>query len=397
MSQLASFLAAPLERAVPMASFLAAPLERAVPMALPTGGLDPDQLPTLNELQHWSTRLSQGAMVAAIGAAVALVLHWPLFRLAVRLFAGTEAEERIIARRMLGLPSRLLAVALGVSVADNANRLLANLWEPLARFALPALFGWTFYAMVKCLGALVEVRSVPGDDTAKTMAERSLHTRVTILSRSAGLLIVAFTASLILLRLPGMKHIGATLLASAGLLGLAVGAAAQPALKSLIGGLQIALTEPFRIGDYVVVDGEAGRVEDMRLSYVVIRTLDERRLVVPTTRFLDSTFQNWTRVGGITGNVVVPIKPGTPIEPIRAAFEQLIAGRPEWDGRSAYLMVTDAKVGMVEIMLWMSTTDPVRLADLRLAMREAMLEWLRVEMPEALCRDAAVVRPHKPH
>ena len=75
----------------------------------------------------------------------------------------------------------------------------------------------------------------------------------------------------------------------------------------------------------------------------------------------------------------------------------MIAERSEWDGRSAYLMVTDAKVGVIEIMLWMSTSDPVRLADLRLAMREGMLEWLREEMPEALCRDAAVVRPHKPH
>jgi xanthosine utilization system XapX-like protein len=381
----------------PLAAVLATPLQRAVPLALPTGALDPDQLPSLDELHHWSTRLTQGAMVAAIGAALGLLLHWPLLRLAMRLFAGGDDGERAIVRRMLGLPSRLLAVALGVSVADSANHLLANLWEPLARFALPALFGWTFYAMVKCFGALVEARSTASDDSAKAMAERSLHTRVTILSRSAGLLIVAFTVSLILLRLPGMKHIGATLLASAGLLGLAVGAAAQPALKSLIGGLQIALTEPFRIGDYVVVDGEAGRVEDIRLSYVVIRTLDERRLVVPTPRFLDSTFQNWTRVGGITGNVVLPIKPGTPIAPIRAAFEQLLAQRPEWDGRSAYLMVTDAKIGMVEIMLWMSTSDPARLADLRLAMREAMLEWLREEMPEALCRDAAVVRPHKPH
>ena len=381
----------------PLAAALAGPLQRAVPLTLPTGGLDADQLPSFDELQHWSTRLSHGAMVAAIGAGLALVLHWPLQRLAMRLFAGSNTEERAIVRRMLGLPSRLLAVALGVSVADAANHLLANLWEPVAPFVLPALFGWTFYAMVKCFGALVEARSIQGDDSASTMAERSLHTRVTILSRSAGLLIVAFTVSLILLRLPGMKHIGATLLASAGLLGLAVGAAAQPALKSLIGGLQIAMTEPFRIGDYVVVDGEAGRVEDMRLSYVVIRTLDERRLVVPTPRFLDSTFQNWTRVGGITGNVVLPIKPGTPIAPIRAAFEKLIADRPEWDGRSAYLMVTDAKVGVVEIMLWMSTSDPARLADLRLAMREGMLEWLREEMPEALCRDAAVVRPHKPN
>jgi hypothetical protein len=106
-----------------------------------------------------------------------------------------------------------------------------------------------------------------------------------------GFVIIFVTVALILLGLPAVRHIGATLIASAGLMGLAVGAAAQPALKSLIAGFQIALTEPIRIGDFVVVEGEQGRVEDIRLSYVVIRTGDERRLIVPTVKFLDATFQ----------------------------------------------------------------------------------------------------------
>lgn len=363
--------------------------------ALPAAALDPDQLPTLDELRHWSGRLSHAATVAGTLAVLALALHWLAFRLVLRVLAGSEPEERAVVRRRLGLPTRLLAVALAWSLGDSENRLFTNLWEPVARFALPALFGWSLYAAVKCFGELVEARHTSGNDAEQ--AARSLHTRVTLLSRSAGAMIVVFTLALVLLRVPGVRHIGATLLASASLLGLAVGAAAQPALKSLIAGLQIALTEPIRIGDYVVVEGEAGRVEEIRLSYVVVRTLDERRVIVPTTRFLDSHFQNWTRAEGIIGTVIFPVRPGTPIAPLRAGFEKLLGDRPEWDGRSAWLMVTDAKVGMVEITLWMSAADPARLADLRLAMREGMLEWLRTEMPEALCRDAAVVRPHKGH
>jgi len=213
------------------------------------------------------------------------------------------------------------------------------------------------------------------------------RTRITILSRVASFLIVLVTIALMMLGVPGVRHIGATLIASAGIMGLAVGAAAQPALKSLIAGIQIALTEPVRIDDVVVIDGETGRVEDIRLSYVVLRTPDERRVIVPTPKFLDTSFQNWTRVGGITGHVVLPIRPGFEIAPIRAAFMAMLAQQPGWDGRTAKLQVVEARVGSVELRLMMSATDPSVLSDLRFAIREEMLDWLRRDMPEALCTD----------
>jgi hypothetical protein len=164
-----------------------------------------------------------------------------------------------------------------------------------------------------------------------------------------------------------------------------VGAAAQPALKSLIAGLQIAVTEPIRIGDFVVVDGERGRVEDIRLSYVVVRTGDERRLIVPTVKFLDTTFQNWTRVEGNMGAVLLPVKPGFAIAPIRSAYLAALARDEDWDQRHAELLVSEARVGSVELKLLMTAAGPAELARLQAAMREAMLEWLRVEQPDALC------------
>lgn len=136
-----------------------------------------------------------------------------------------------------------------------------------------------------------------------------------------------------------------------------------------------------------MIEGETGRVEDIRMTYAVILTADERRLIVPTAKFLDASFQNWTRVrGGITGSVLLPIMPGHPVAPIRAAFEQLLAGHPEWDRRTGQLQVAEARVGSVELKLTISAKDPAALASLRFSMREAMLEWLREEMPEALCR-----------
>jgi hypothetical protein len=151
----------------------------------------------------------------------------------------------------------------------------------------------------------------------------------------------------------------------------------------------MALTEPIRIGDLIVIEGESGRVEDIRMTYVVVRTADERRLIVPTAKFLETTFQNWTRVaGGLTGTVVLPILPGHEVAPIRAAFEALLAKLTDWDKRTGALQVAEVKADAIELRLVMSAKDPASLSRLRFAVREAMVEWLRVEMPEALRKEA---------
>ena len=372
------------------------------PLTLPTGTLTvnvteaADALPTLHELLHWSTRLSHAAVVAAIAVAVALALHWLGFALLRRVArradsmansegadAG-EADRVAIAR--FHQSARWASVAVMIDIAGDADPLLDHLWGVIARFVVPGLVGWVLLSLVGTLAHMLQNRA---GRVADDIIARTSSTRIALLSRAIGFVVVVLTAGMIMLGFPGVRHIGATLLASAGLIGLAFGAAAQPALKSLIAGLQLALTEPVRIGDLVVVEGESGRVEDIRLSYVVIRTADERRMIVPTTKFLDSSFQNWTRVGGITGAVLLPVMPGVAIAPIRAAFERLLAAQDGWDKRSGQLQVAEVKAGLVELKLMMSAADPTQLAELRLAMREAMLEWLRQEMPEALCREQA--------
>ena len=127
------------------------------------------------------------------------------------------------------------------------------------------------------------------------------------------------------------------------------GAAAQPALKSLIAGLQMAITEPLRIGDLVVIDGFSGRVEEIRMSFVVVRTWDERAVIVPTSRFLDNSFENWTRTSEmLTGPVFLQLDPAAEVAPIRAEFERFLAAQPEWDKRTGTLYVTEARPGSIE-------------------------------------------------
>lgn len=343
----------------------------------------PEGLPSTKAVIGGAEALSLAAIHAGIAVGVALALHFVIFaglKRAARLSAS-GIDDAVFAR--LRLPAMGLMLAVAISVAAENDALIDRVWSALGRFVEPALFGWLVFALVKGFAEAMEQRTEGYEDE---LAARSRRTRIAIFSRTAGFMIVFVTVALVLFAIPAVKSIGTTLLASAGVATLAVGAAAQPALKSLIAGIQIALTEPIRIGDFVVVDGENGRVEDIRLSYVVIRTNDERRIIVPTGKFLDGTFQNWTRAGGgITGSVVLPIKPGNPIGPIRTAYEGLLAANPDWDKRTGALQVSEAQIGSIELKLVMSAAGPTALGRLRPAMREAMLEWLRENMPDALC------------
>ncbi|MBC2653195.1 mechanosensitive ion channel [Novosphingobium flavum] len=343
----------------------------------------------LPDLAAMARQLPAAAVAAGVAIALALLVHLGLFRLLTRVAALSNLDsDEMVVDRLRG-PMRWALVALAVELAAESSPLLARLWGAIDRFVIPALLGWIAVRLVRAYALVVDSRARLHEDD---LSARSRRTRIAILSRSLRFVIIFVTVALMLLSLPGVRTVGVTLITSAGLAALAVGAAAQPALKSLIAGIQMALTEPIRIDDHVVVEGEGGRVEDIRMTYVVIRTADERRLIVPTAKFLDSSFQNWTRVGGgITGSVVLAVRPGTPIDPIRAAYEAKLAARSEWDRRTCALQVSDARIDFIELKLVMSAAEPVALGKLRLALREEMLEWLRCELPEAVGQPAPTV------
>lgn len=342
-------------------------------------------LPAATTVIDWSEALTRAAIHGGIAVGIAIGLHFVLFSLLDRMarISASGMDDLVFTR--LRSPLLFSLVAIAVSIASEGNDLLAGGWRLIGRFIEPALLGWVMFALVKAFAAAMEQRTA---NYADELAARSRRTRIAIFSRTAGFLIVFVTVALVLFGIPAVRNIGVTLMASAGFITLAVGAAAQPALKSLIAGMQVALTEPIRIGDFVVIEGENGRVEDIRLSYVVVRTGDERRVIVPTTKFLDASFQNWTRAGGgITGSVVLPIRPGNPIQPVRAAYEGLLSANPDWDKRTGAMQVAEVQVGSIELKLVMSAAGPTALSRLRPAMREAMLEWLRENMPDALCSE----------
>ncbi|MBS0475431.1 MAG: mechanosensitive ion channel [Proteobacteria bacterium] len=346
----------------------------------------PAKLPSAQAVIGWSETLTHAAIYGGIAVGSALALHFVVFYLLGRMARHSTTKTDDLVYRRLRVPLLWSMGAIAISVAAENDALIGRIWDAVGRFIEPALFGWTIYALVQGFAAAMQQRTEQQEDE---LAARSRQTRIAIFSRTIGFLIVFVTVALVLFGIPAVRNIGTTLLASAGLATLAVGAAAQPALKSLIAGMQIALTEPIRIGDFVVVDGESGRVEDIRASYVVIRTGDERRIIVPTSKFLDGSFQNWSRAGGgIAGSVVLPVSPAADITAIRKAYEGLLAANPDWDKRTGSLQVSEVQIGSIELKLVMSAVGPSALGRLRPAMREAMLEWLRANMPAALCDKA---------
>jgi hypothetical protein len=331
---------------------------------------------------------TRGALEMAVGLAIpaliALALHWLVFAVLGRVAraSATQVDNAIL--RAVRQPARWAMLAIAIAIAAELDPLLGAGWALAANYLVPALLGWVAYAVVEGFAAGLELEAVAHEDPS---AMRARRTRVSILSRTAKVAILIITVSLILFNIPGVRQVGVTLMASAGLAALAVGAAAQPALKSLIAGLQVALTQPLRLGDMVKIDGQAGRVEEIRWSFVTVRTWDERLLVVPTARFLDNTFENWSRVSErLTGPVFLHLDPATEIGPIRAEFERFVAAQPEWDGRGAELLMTDARPESVELRLSVSAATIGALWELRCKLREHMIDWLRREMPDALIR-----------
>ncbi len=326
----------------------------------------------------------RAAIALGIALLVALILHRLIFAVLDRIASKTRTETDKMVFDRLYRPMRWSFVAVAFSIVAESDRLVGMVWSEIARFVVPALLGWVALSIVRAFSAALEIQAEAYDDLA---AARSRKTRVEILSRVAAFGIIFVTVGLMLLGIPQVRNIGVTLMASAGLAALAVGAAAQPALKSLISGLQMAITEPLRLGDLIVVDGHTGRVEEIRMSFVVMRTWDERVVIVPTSRFLDDSFENWSRQSeALTGPVFLHLDPSTAVDPVRAEFVRYTESHELWDGRTAKLLMTETHPESIELRLAMSAATIATLFELRCDVREHMIEWLRIQMPDALIR-----------
>lgn len=326
------------------------------------------------------------AISIAISVAVAFLLHWLAYWIATRVARRIGMAPVILPA--IYHPTRWLVVIMALAAGIHPLTFspgVESLWSIGSKMLFILLVGWLIFAVMRALRVLLERRSdITVEDNLKA---RRQHTRIRILYRVTQFIIGFLILSLMLIMIPGVRTVGVTLMASAGLAGLAVGAAAQPALKNLIAGIQMAFSEPIRLDDVVIVEGEWGRVEDIKLTYVVVRIWDDRRLIVPVSYFLEKPFQNWTtRTSDLLGTVFLYVDPSAGVERIRARFIEEVKANSRWDGRVAILQVTDHRADALELRGLLSARNAGVAFDLRCEVREAMLDFLRTEMPEALVR-----------
>jgi small-conductance mechanosensitive channel len=236
-------------------------------------------------------------------------------------------------------------------------------------------------------------------DVTDNLHARAIQTQVVVLKRVAVAVIVIFTVGSMLMVFASVRQFGASILASAGIAGIIVGLAAQRSIGGLIAGFQIALTQPIRMDDVVIVEGEFGRIEEITLTYVVVRLWDLRRLIVPISNFIDKPFQNWTRSSAdLLATVFLYVDYTMPVAPLRAELTRILEASPRWDRKVNVLQVTDSKERTVEIRALASAADASIAWDLRCEVREKLVDFLQREYPECLPRlrgavEARVLQP----
>jgi small-conductance mechanosensitive channel len=224
-------------------------------------------------------------------------------------------------------------------------------------------------------------------DLTKTdnLRERKVRTQLLFVRKTFIIIIILVTIAIILLSFDNVRKIGAGLLTGVGVGGLIIGFAAQKSLASFLAGLQIAFTQPIRIDDVLVVEGEWGRVEDITLTYVVLNIWDQRRLILPITYFIEKPFQNWTRTTSeILGTVFLYVDYSFPVEGLRGELTRLLNASDLWDKRVGILQVTDAKEKTVELRALVSARNSSQAFDLRCYIRENLLKYINQNMADSL-------------
>ena len=222
-------------------------------------------------------------------------------------------------------------------------------------------------------------------DVADNLRARRVITQVLIIRRIAVVLVVIATVAAMLMTFPQVRALGATLFASAGVAGLLLGLAARPAVTNILAGLQVALTEPIRIDDVVVVEGEWGWIEEIRTTYVVVKIWDQRRLMLPLSYFIEKPFQNWTRrTADLLATVTLYVDYITPVDEIRQELHSILRRSPLWDGKVWALQVTDATAQTLQLRALMSVSNSSSAWDLRCLVREDLVKYLQERRPDCL-------------
>jgi small-conductance mechanosensitive channel len=338
-------------------------------------------------LPPWAWSLCVMALMVAVG----LIAHSVVYSIAGRIARRTSRPLDDLFVEHSRRPARLLFPMVFISLAWSAV-------PPAPEIAVTGqrLLGVLFIVAIAWL--LVKLLAVFSDwialryplEVANNLTARRIRTQANIFRRIAAFIVGGIATALILMKIPGVENVGASLLASAGIAGVIVGVAARPVLSNLLAGLQIALTQPIRLDDVVIVEGEWGRIEEITNTYVVVRIWDLRRLVVPLSHFIEKPFQNWTRqTADLLGTVFVNADYTLPVDEVRAELHRILEASGMWDGKVWNLQVVEATERTVQLRALMSAPDASAAFDLRCIVRERLIAYIQQHYPDSLPRARA--------
>lgn len=323
-------------------------------------------------------------ILAAIAASV--ILTAALRAAANRVFRKVPDFRRRSAQAKYPVFGVLAFLGVRIALAYSMPR---QPWTDAADFVLMlgliTALGWLALATLSIAERLVLRHFASRIKDNRRM--RRLTTQITLGRRVVAALLITVAVAGILLTIPEVRALGTGLLASAGLISIVAGLAVQSSLSNVFAGVQLAFTDAIRIDDVVVVEGLWGQIEEITMTYVVVRVWDERMLILPSTYFTTTPFENWTRNSPkIMGSVEMDVDWRTPVEELRAHLKAVLAATPLWDGRTGKLEVTDAVNSMVRIRVVVSAKDSSALWDLRVLVRESMLTLVQNSHPTSIPR-----------
>ncbi len=347
----------------------------------------------LDALKNWLNWLPDAVvalLILSLAVVVAFSLHKLVRGLIQRLLADRYPFGLSLFNKMRGT-TRLALLILAMMIAVPAAPLdpaTAGWMQRLLVMAIIALIGWMAITALR-IAADIYLRRFQLDAEDNLLA-RKHYTQVRVLLRTADVMVIMVTIGAALMTFESVRQYGVSLFASAGVAGIVVGLAAQPVLSNLFAGVQLAMTQPIRIDDSVVIENEWGWIEEINAAYVVVRIWDLRRLIVPLKYFIEKPFQNWTRENAsILGTSLLYVDYSAPVGVLRDKLTEIVTTSKLWDGRAVGLQVTDVKENTMELRCLMSAANAGNAFNLRCEVREQMVDFLQKEYPDALPRRRA--------
>ena len=317
--------------------------------------------------------------------AVAYLIQRGLFAFLERTFSKQNEGAVAALLRRAGPPSGFAFPLLAALIAVPELTFPPDVDAVLLKVTAVATVIAGAWAIIAAIGLYADLMKGKYKLDEDNLRARQVETRIDILGRTSVIVVVIVAFALAAMAFPSVRALGTTLLASAGVAGIVLGIAARPLFENLIAGVQLALAQPIRIDDVVIVEGEYGHIEQIASTFVVVRIWDQRRMVLPLTYFIEKPFQNWTRTGSaLLGTVMLYVDYSVPLEPLRAELPKMLETDPKWDGAVQAIQVTDAKETTVELRILVSARNSADLFDLRCNVRERMIAFLQQNHPTAL-------------